>query len=530
MTQNDSGSNELQRGIKGWQVTFIGLGGVIGSCYFLGIGVCIRTMGPAVLLGFGIVSFIIYAVMVAYAELLVNVPRTGSFISYTKEFLGPQWSIGMGWAFWCNWVAFVPSECIALASTVKYMTGSDSPVLYAGVAIGALATVTIINIAAVSLFSKIEGILGITKVSVIILFIIIALGIWLGLWGNEGGFLGASVNFGGMQGLADELFPKGSLIVFTQMTLILVTCEGTELIGLAAAEAEDPEHSVPKACKSVIWRVLGLYLLPIVLILLVYPWGNAHDDVPIFADICNGYGLPICGFIMSAAVFVAAFSCSNTGFYGSVRGMYGLATEGLAPKFLTKVTENGNPRNCVWLTMTCMWVIMILGLVSQLTGALETLYASLLSLAGFTGTMCWIGICLSQVMMRRKLKQRGYDPKTCLKAKVNDKLAWLPLVAALVQIVVLIMLVFEDQLVFAIAAACTVVPMIVRYINVKRGTARDIVMTNGKEKSFDELFPPLNDNVPKEHKVIQGIKLAEEMAVDKIKSMENQLDDDVITP
>lgn len=509
MSENQGASNELQRGIKGWQVTFIGLGGVIGSCYFLGIGVCVRTMGPAVLVGFGIISFIIYAVMVAYAELLVNVPRTGSFISYTKEFLGPQWSIGMGWAFWCNWVAFVPSECIALANTVKYMTGSDSPVLYVAVAIGALAVVTIINIAAVSLFSKVEGVLGIIKVSVIILFIIIGIGIWLGFWGNGEGFLGTSVLFSGEGSLVETLFPKGALIVFTQMTLVLVTCEGTELIGLAAAEAEDPEHSVPKACKSVIWRVLGLYLVPIILILLVFPWQGAKDDVPIFASICNEYGLPLLGLIMSAAVFVAAFSCSNSGFYGSVRGLYGLATEGLAPKFLKKVTPNGNPRNCVWLTMTCMWVIMILGLVSELTGALETLYASLLSLAGFTGTMCWIGICLSQHAMRKKLKERGYDPKKCLKARVNDKLSWLPFVAALVQIVVLVMLVLEDQLVFGIAAACTIIPMIVRYVNVKRGKMTDVVNINAHEKSFDELFPPLDGKGIKETEVEEHIGIRE---------------------
>ena len=55
------------------------------------------------------------------------------------------------------------------------------------------------------------------------------------------------------------------------------------------------------------------------------------------------------------------------------------------------------------------------------------------------------------------------------------------------------MLVFEDQLVFGIAAGCTIVPMIIRYINVKRGKARDIINTNSKEKSFDELFPPLNE-------------------------------------
>ena len=182
----------------------------------------------------------------------------------------------------------------------------------------------------------------------------------------------------------------------------------------------------------------------------------------------------------------------------------------LAPKFLAKVTKTGNPRNCVWLTMTCMWVIMILGLVSQLTGALETLYASLLSLAGFTGTMCWIGICLSQVVMRRRLKQRGYDPKTCLKAKVNDKVAWLPLVAAIVQIVVLVMLVLEDQLVFGIAAGCTIVPMIIRYINVKRGKARDVVKANDKEKSFDELFPPLTEEEHKERAAAYAVEAARE--------------------
>ena len=49
----------------------------------------------------------------------------------------------------------------------------------------------------------------------------------------------------------DSLFPNGALIVFTQMTLVLVTCQGTEIVGLAAAESQDPEKSVPKACRSV---------------------------------------------------------------------------------------------------------------------------------------------------------------------------------------------------------------------------------------------------------------------------------------
>ena len=60
-----------------------------------------------------------------------------------------------------------------------------------------------------------------------------------------------------------------------------------------------------------------------------------------------------------------------------------------------------------------------------------------------------------------------------------------------VQVVALIMLVIEDQLVFGIALAAVVVPMLVRWINVKRGTAQDVIMISEGEKSFDETFPDL---------------------------------------
>ena len=44
----EEGSQDLKRGIAEWQVAFIGLGGVIGSCYFLGVGWDIEVMGPGV--------------------------------------------------------------------------------------------------------------------------------------------------------------------------------------------------------------------------------------------------------------------------------------------------------------------------------------------------------------------------------------------------------------------------------------------------------------------------------------------------
>ncbi|MCB6993300.1 amino acid permease [bacterium 210820-DFI.6.37] len=485
-------SQELKRGIKGWQVAFIGLGGVIGSCYFLGLGICISDMGPAVFLAFGVVGVIVYGLMISYAELLVNLPRKGSFVAYTSEFLGPTISTGFGWAFWFNWVCYCPSEAIAVATVLQSLTGANSKTAYVAFAVGALLALTIINLCAVDIFAKIESGLAITKVCVIILFIIAAFGVWVGLWGSDG-FLGASVNFGGDTGFAAQLFPNGTGIVITSMVVVLVTFQGTEIVGLSAAEAENPDESVPKACKSVTYRIVGLYLVPILLLVLIFPYALGSDATPVFSDALKLYDLNGIALVMSAVVLIAAFSCANTGFYGTVRAMYGLSIEGLAPKFLGNVNKQGNPKNAVLFTLAFMWVVLIVGLVSQLTGALASLYESLLSMSGFTGTLAWVGIIGSQIIFRKRLKKRGYDPETCLRARVSKGQAWVPWFSMIAQVICLVMLAFgEGQLpIFILACAAIFVPMIVRQITVKTGHCRDINALGNDEKTFDETFPDL---------------------------------------
>ena len=488
--------NELKRGIKGWQVAFIGIGGVIGSCYFLGIGSCLSSMGPGVLIAFIVTGIIVYGTMISYSELLVNVPRTGSFVAYTSEFLTPTISTGFGWAFWFNWVCYVPSEAIAVSTVLTSLMGTDSSVTYIAIALGAMAAITIINLCAVDIFAKIEAGLAITKVIVIIAFVIAAFGIWVGLWGQSDeytGFLAGVVNFSGTMSFGAKVFPLGIMAILVNMTVVLVTFQGTEIVGLAAAESQNPEESVPKACKSVTYRIALLYILPLILVILVYPYELASDANPVFADIMNFYGIEWLGFVFSAVVLVAAFSCANTGFYGTVRCMYGLSIEGLAPKFLSKVTKSGNPRASVLWTLLFMWIVLVLGLISEVTGFMTSLYTSLLSLSGFTGTLAWVGIILSQISFRKKLKKNGYDPETCLKARVKKGQSWVPVFAVIAQLICLIMLVFEDVFIFAIACGAIILPMIGYQIAKKAGKLRDsseIASTN--ETKFEELFPPRN--------------------------------------
>ena len=217
----------------------------------------------------------------------------------------------------------------------------------------------------------------------------------------------------------------------------------------------------------------------------------------------TAYGLTPLAYVFLAVVLVAAFSCANTGFYGTVRCMYGLSVEGLAPKFLSRLSKQAAPRNAVLFTLAFMWVVLIIGLVSELTGFLSNLYGSLLSMSGFTGTLAWVGIIMSQKRFRSKLKKNGYDPETCLKARVKPGLSWVPWFAMIAQLICLIMLAFGDIIdpegnaggglvIFCIATSAVVIPMIVYWIQRKRGVLGTINTLKHGEKSFDETFPPLN--------------------------------------
>lgn len=472
-------TQDLRKGIKGWQVSIIGMGGVIGSCYFLGVGITIRDMGPAVFLAYGLVGFVLYGLMMAYAELLVNFPRKGSFVAYTNEFLGETMSVGIGWAFWFNWVAYVPSEAIAVSIVLNTFIPGNT-FLYS---VGALLVLTIINLTAVDIFAKVEATLGLIKITAILAFIVAAVGIWLGLWGNAPGPIGTSILISDPTGsIYNQLFPNGVSVIVVMMVVVLVTFQGTEIVGLAASESQDAETAVPRACRSVTYRIICLYMIPLLLLLLIVPYQEAGIDGSIFSMTLEKYGLTTLAGILSVVVMIAAFSCANTGFYGTVRSMYSLSIEGLAPKSLSKLNKYANPKNAVILTLISMWIVLMLGNLA--VGA--TIYENLLAMSGFTGTICWVGILGSQIVFRRRLKKGGYDV-TNLKARVKHQ--WIPVAALIIQVVGLVCLIFDPSMlpVFIISCACLFGPMIVRMIAKRFGQIRNITSGAG-EKSFDETF------------------------------------------
>ena len=503
----------LTRGIEPWHVTLIALGGIIGSCYFLGLGLTFYEMGAgAVLIAYALAGVAIYGVMQSFAELLVNVPRRGSFVSYTREFMGDTASAGIGWAFWANWVCYIPSEALAVAIFVNAlffnMEAGTTTIFVTGII--ALALLTLINIYRVKWFGHIESIMAIVKIIAVVLFVIAGIIIWLGIANGgatmtneagesftiDSGFIGMKAMLADTsKTVMEQLFPRGGFVIVIMMIWTLVNFQGSEIVGLSAAETQNPEKNVPAACRKVAVRIIMIYLIPIFVLSLIMPYFAATLEDSVFAQALVSYGFGWGAKCFEVVTLVAAFSCANSGFYGTVRSVFGLSVEGLAPKWLSDLNRFNVPQKATIFTLVFIWFVFLFSFMIEELGMLggegNTLYIALIGIAGFTGTLCWVGILYSQIVFRKRLKMRGYDPNEALTVKAQwfPGLAWF---AIIIQVAAMVLLIFEigDGLpIFLLSMDIIIAPIVVYQVQKYRGKIRNVVVLGDDEIMFEDKFP-----------------------------------------
>lgn len=420
---------QLQRGLKNRHLQMIALGGIIGSGYFLGSGYVIGKAGPASVLAYLLGGLIVYAVMVCLGELAVARPIAGSFISYTRDYISPAWACGVGWCYWLTWVTYVPSEMIAAGIIMNGFFPVVSAMWWAllfGLAI------TVINLSRVNLFGEFEFWLALIKIAAMIMFCGLAALIFFGAIGG-GDFVGTSIllSSGGFA-------PDGYWVVLLTMVIILVNFQGSEIIGLAAAESQEPAKTIPATIRQVTMRIIALYIIPMLLLVTIFPWDKASLESSVFAAALSAYGLEWAGAIFSFVVLTAAISCSNSGLYGCTRAMYALAQEGMAPRWLGQLNSQGVPQNATATSIGVCWLGVLLYTFDQD----QSIYTYLLALSGFTGAIAWISICWSQYNFRKQLSP---DEVKALKYKAP----FFPYITQLgiwVQIACLICVAFIEEL------------------------------------------------------------------------------------
>lgn len=125
---------------------------------------------------------------------------------------------------------------------------------------------------------------------------------------------------------------------------------GVEMVAVAAGEAENPRHNIPKAVRRVFWRILFFYVLGSLAIGVLIPYNDKRLLAAQKAEAPGGAaspwviaiyraGVPVLPSIINAVILTSAISSANAFLYTGSRYLYALAQNGQAPKFLLRCTK-----------------------------------------------------------------------------------------------------------------------------------------------------------------------------------------------
>ncbi len=323
----------LHRGLKNRHIQLIALGGAIGTGLFLGIAQTIQMAGPSVLLGYAIAGIIAFFIMRQLGEMVVEEPVSGTFSHFAHKYWSPLAGFMSGWNYWVLYVLVGMAELTAVGIYVQYWW-PDFPT-WATAAIF-FVVINLMNVSQVKVYGEMEFWFALIKVVAI-----------LGMIGF-GGYMLFSGTGGPDASVANlwqhgGFFPNGATGLMMAMAVIMFSFGGLELVGITAAEADNPRHSIPRATNQVIYRILLFYIGALAVLLALYPWQKVVSGGSPFVMIFHDLDSNLVATVLNLVVLTAALSVYNSCVYCNSRMLFGLATQGDAPKELLKVNAKGVP-------------------------------------------------------------------------------------------------------------------------------------------------------------------------------------------
>ncbi|OGT30287.1 MAG: gamma-aminobutyrate permease [Gammaproteobacteria bacterium RIFCSPHIGHO2_12_FULL_35_23] len=392
----------LHRKLSARQISMIAIGGAIGTGLFLASGNAIALAGPGgTLLAYLIMGIMVYFLMTSLGEMSSYLPTSGSFYTYAARFVDPALGYALGCNYWYNWAITVAAEIAAASLVMKYWFPYSHSLLWSSLFLGFFI---ILNIISVRGFGESEYWLSLTKVIVIIVFIIAGTAVIFGLLGhNPVGFKNWTIG--------DAPFHNGFLGVLQVFMIVGFSFQGTELIGVAAGESKDPAKNIPKAMKRVFWRILLFYILAMLVISFLIPYTSpllmsTDLEVSPFTMVFRQTGIIFAASLMNAVVLIAILSAGNSGMYASTRMLWYLAKQGHVPAIFAKVSRRGIPVYALLATA----LIGMMAFLSSLYGN-GTVYIWLVNASSLSGFIAWLGIAISHYRFRKAYIRQGRDLK-----------------------------------------------------------------------------------------------------------------------
>src|SRR5271170_1686447 len=405
-TANSPESNELKRKLTQRQLTMLAIGGAIGVGLFLGSSVTIRLAGPGVIITYLIGAVIAMVVAYSLAEMAVVQPVAGSFGVYAQTYLSPWAGFSVRATYALVQIIAIGAEVTAVAIYFAFwFPGIPQWIWVVGVSICLVA----VNALQVGRFGEFEYWFALIKVVAIVVFIFLGLALVFGVGHKPAiGLSNLTANGG--------FLPLGWKGVWLALTLAITSYMGVEVVAVTAGEAQNPRESVPRAMRTIVFRLVVFYVLAIGIMLAITPWNHSGSGLTgsPFVRALSSVGIPFAASIMNLVVITAALSSCNTDLYLTTRMFFSLARGRYAPPWLGHLSANGVPRRALAVSTAGMIAAILLAIYAP-SRAFLMLYG--VAVAGMF--FVWVVILLSHIQFRKSLSPE-------FRSRLPIKLAWSP--------------------------------------------------------------------------------------------------------
>ena len=386
-------STQLQRGLKNRHIQLIAMGGAIGTGLFLGSAQVIQSAGPSIILGYAIGGLIAFLIMRQLGEMIVQEPVAGSFSHFANKYWGKFPGFLAGWNYWILYILVAMTELTAVAKYINYWwphIPAWASVLFFFIVI------TLVNLGNVKFYGESEFWLAIIKVVAVVSMIV------FGLYLLFTADVGSTASFSNLWAHGG-FFPNGFDGLFYMLAFLMFAFGGIELIGMAAAEAKDPEKTIPKAINQVVFRILIFYVGSLTILLSLVPWNQLDlgglDKSP-FVMIFSQLGIGWAAHLLNFIILTAALSVYNSGMYANSRMLFGLAEQGNAPKIFKQVNKQGVPIPAVLFS-----ALLIFGCVLLNYFVPEDALGHLMYIVVGALVLNWAMITLTHLKFRQAMKK-----------------------------------------------------------------------------------------------------------------------------
>ncbi|MGA5299795.1 amino acid permease [Nucisporomicrobium flavum] len=384
---DDTGEG-LNRSLGLWQLTAIGIGGIIGAGIFALAGaVAHETAGPAVLISFLIAGVASAAAALSYAEFAGMIPKAGSAYTYGYVVLGEVVGWFIGWDLLLEYTAIVAVVAIGISGYFAFLMaeiGVDLPNWMLGApgtgdghVVDLFAVLLCLLIAyllnrGIRAAARAEtAVVGI-KIAVVLLVVVV------------GFFHIKTANY-------RPFFPFGVGGAITGAATVFFAVFGYDAMSTAAEESRDARRHLPRA---IVYSLAVSMVLYVLATLVLTGMQNYRDINPTsgFSSAFASVGLSGLADVIAVGAIIGILTVMFTFMLGVTRVWYAMSRDGLLPSWFARL----HPVRRVPSRVT--WIVGVASAI--IAGFLPIREAAELTNIGIL--LAFIVVCVAVIVLRRR--------------------------------------------------------------------------------------------------------------------------------